>query len=150
MNIWTAKLLECGTGTVFPILAHFLPHNMWSENMCVRHLKLFWSSNLREKLFFRCYILQNTMILIFHLYQRKILHSCHIKELQNCCCLCDLRRKTNNLDIKGWINLIFSVCLLQSLHVEAWSCRVNRAGSSFTECIANIYFSQKKYCSEGV
>ena len=62
-------------------------------------------------------------------------YSCYVAAV----CFCDLRRKTNNLDIKGGINLIFSVCLLQSLHVEAWSCRVNRVGSSFTECKANIY-----------
>ena len=37
-----------------------------------------------------------------------------------CLSFCDLRRKTNNFDVKErGINLISSVCLLQSLHVLA-------------------------------
>ena len=36
----TAKLLECVGPTVFPILAHFLPHTMRPENMYFVHLNI--------------------------------------------------------------------------------------------------------------
>ena len=143
VHLWKLLTSRLFGETFLSVRAHFFTKTFLGPTLLALHNACGLKTNRQTdpNLPFRCldsYRICQGSRDCFCLSQSKIVHSCHKKYSL-------IPRKTNNFDIKGRINLIFSVCLLQSSHVEPCSRRVNRIGSSFIDCTTNIYFLHLKF-----